>query len=139
MKRDNKGRFLAGQSGNPQGRKPEAEKVRELLEPRRDELVSQAVTLALQGDATALRLCLDRLAPPPKSESRSVEVPGLPEAGTLTAKADAIMGAVGRGEVPPDIGERLLAALGNYAKALELDELERRISALEQGGEHGDE
>ena len=139
MKRDNKGRFLAGQSGNPQGRKPEAEKVRELLEPRRDELVSQAVTLALQGDATALRLCLDRLAPPPKAEAQPVEVPGLAEAETLTAKAETLMAAVGKGQVSPDVGERLLAALGNYAKALELDELERRIAALEGGGDDGEE
>ncbi|MFA9459906.1 hypothetical protein [Thiohalorhabdus methylotrophus] len=51
----------------------------------------------------------------------------------MTDKAKAIMAAVGTGQVPPDTGERLLAALGNYAKAIEMDELERRISALEQG------
>ena len=130
---------MAGQSGNPQGRQPEAEKVRELLEPRRDELVSQAVQLALQGDATAIRLCLDRLAPPPKAQAPPVEVPGLAEAGTLTEKANTIMAAVGSGTIPPDTGERLLAALGNYAKALELDELERRISALEEGNDHGEQ
>lgn len=129
--RDAKGRFRPGHSGNPKGPRPEVEKVRALLEPHREELVEQALSLARQGDATALRICLDRLAPPTKSESQPVAVPGLAEATTFTGKAEAILGAVARAEVSPETGERLLGALGNYARAVEVDELETRIRTLE--------
>ena len=129
--RDKSGRFLPGRSGNPKGRTPEIGKVRELLEPRREELVQKAVDLALDGDGVALRLCVDRLAPQPKATAEPVTVPGLREAETLTEKAGAIVDAIGAGAIPPDVGASLLGALGTVARITELDELAARVAALE--------
>ena len=36
------------------------------------------------------------------------------------------------GQIPPDIGSQLITALVNQAKIVEIDELTRRIEALEQ-------
>ncbi len=131
-KRDGKGRFQRGTSGNPKGRPPEAERIRQLLEPRREELIAKAVDLALSGDTTALRLCVDRLAPALKPEGRTVTIPALEAAVTLTERANAIMQAIAAGAVPVEVGERLLAALGHVAKVVEIDELAARVAALEQ-------
>ncbi len=120
-----------GQSGNPKGRTPGVERIRQLLEPRREELVAKAVELALKGDSTALRICMDRLAPPPRSESAPVVIPGLAKAATLTDKAHRIIEAVGGGEITPDVATQLLNALAAYAKAVEVDELARRVAVLE--------
>ena len=120
-----------GQSGNPAGRTPGVEKIRQLLEPKREELVAKAVEMALAGDATALRICIDRLAPPPRAESAPVTIPGLSEAKGLQAKAERIVEAVGQGEITPDVATMILGALSSYAKAVEVEELSRRIAELE--------
>jgi hypothetical protein len=132
--RNELGHFLPGQTGNPSGRRPNVEPVRRLLEPHREDLVAKAIALALAGDPTALRICFDRLAPVPKSETPAVYVPGLAEAVGLTAKGSAVIDAVAGGEISSDVGERLLAALANYAKIREVDELSRRLEALETKG-----
>jgi len=130
--RDTHGRFTPGASGNPAGRVAGVERVRQLLEPHREALVAKAVRLALDGDTTALRLCLERLSPPPRPEGRSVVLPALETAHTLTEQAHAIMGAIAAGQVPVDVGQQLLASLAHVARATEVDELATRVSALEE-------
>ena len=64
-------RFQKGQSGNaagkPKGAKDIHTELRALLEPDADDLVAKAVSLALGGDTTALRICLERLIAPMKA------------------------------------------------------------------------
>jgi hypothetical protein len=129
--RDSRGRFPPGVSGNPRGRRPEIAKVRKLLEPHREELVKKAVDLALSGDSTALKVCLDKLAPAPKATAEPVKIPALMKAETLTAKATALVNAIAVGAVPPDVGSSLLTALNNVVRIEEHDELRRRIESLE--------
>lgn len=66
--------FEKGQSGNPSGRpkgaKDKRTELRELLQPHAPALVEKAVQLALMGDTTALKMCLDRIIP----AMRSVEI-----------------------------------------------------------------
>lgn len=120
-----------GKSGNPKGRVPGVEKVRQLLDPHREALVAKAVELALAGDGVALRLCIDRIAPPPKAESPPVVIPGLADAGDMSDKARVILDATGRGILSPDAAATLLGAIANAAKIIESDELAYRIAALE--------
>ena len=54
----------------------------------------------------------------------------LPE-GTLTEHGRAVLSAVAAGELPPAQGAQLVAAIGQLARVVEIDELERRIAALE--------
>jgi hypothetical protein len=126
-----KGTFTPGKSGNPKGRPTNAHRIRELLEPHQEALIVKAIALALAGDTKALRLCIERLAPPPRPESAAVVIPELEQARNLSDKAAAVLNAVARGEVTPDVGERLLSTLASYAKAVEVDELAKRIALLE--------
>lgn len=120
-----------GQSGNPKGRPPVVEKVRKLLEPRRQELVDVAVARALAGDMAAMRIVMDRLAPPLRAVGESVSVPRLADAKTMSEKAFAIYDAVGAEQINPDSAALLLSALASVAKVVETDQLEARIQALE--------
>lgn len=133
--RDDKGRWVKGVSGNAAGRPPNAEKIRAYLEPHQEKVLKSLLHAARTGDVTAQRLILERLAPSTRAAHAPVEIPGLIGARTLTEKATAILDAIAAGAVPPDVGERLLGALANYAKALETDELAARIAALEQRNE----
>lgn len=125
------GRWKPGQSGNPGGRPRRIGQVRALLEHKREELVTKAIELALAGDVAALRLCMERLAPPLRPTTEPVEIPGLAQASTLTEKCQVIVSAVGNALISPTVGSELLSAMGNLAKALEVDELARRVAALE--------
>jgi hypothetical protein len=72
-------RFQKGQSGNPAGKPKGARdkrtELRALLHPHAEALVNKAVDLALAGDTTALRICVDRIIPPVRSDA--VWLPGL--------------------------------------------------------------
>ena len=127
--------FRKGQSGNPKGRpKGIADKrtrYRALLAPHAEALTEKAVELALAGDTTALRLCLERLVPAirPKDEAVIFELP--PEA-SLTEAGRAILQAAAQGTITPQQAQHLLGALASQARIAEVDELTRRIEALEQ-------
>lgn len=125
------GGWKPGESGNPKGRVPGVERVRQLLDPHREELVAKAVQLALSGDSTALRLCMDRMAPPPRAETPPVVIPGLSETRDMSEKARLIVNATGEGIVSPDAAATLLGAIANAAKIIETEELAGRIAALE--------
>lgn len=133
--RAERGRFIPGQApkspGRPKGRQSAAEQVRALIEPHKAEIIAKAVELAKLGDPHALKLCLERLAPTPRQEAEKVTVPGLASAPTMQAKAQAIMAAVGDGQISAEAGDKLLRMLDTYGKAVVLTEHEQRLAAIE--------
>ena len=126
-------RFKPGQSGNPKGRpagRPDKRtKLRGFLEPHAQELIEKAVELAKNGDTTAPRLCLERLIPPMKATDSPVKLDGV--GGTLSDQGAAIISAMGTGKITPDQAAKLLQTIAAQARVVEVDELEKRVSALE--------
>jgi hypothetical protein len=126
--------FRKGKSGNPKGRPKGIEDrrtaLRALFEADAPKLIAKAIAKALEGDAAALRICLDRLVPPLKPRNDSVLLPGL-EAGTLADQGRLVLAATARGDVSPDESALLLSALGSLAGIVRVDDLERRLTALE--------
>lgn len=120
-----------GVSGNPKGRPSGADMVRQYLKPHSEALITKAKDLALAGDTTALRICIDRIAPPPRNESAPVVIFEIEAAQTMSDKARAIVNAAGGGLISPDTAALLLGAIANAAKIIEVDELANRIAALE--------
>lgn len=128
------GRWKAGESGNPAGRKPgtgEVAKVRAAIAARVPDLLEKLITQALEGDTSAARLLLERAIAPLKATEQAVEL-SLPDAGTLTAQGRAVLSAVAAGDIAPGQGAQLLAAIGSLARVTEIDELTNRITALEE-------
>ncbi len=125
--------FKAGQSGNPSGRKPgipdRRARLRDALEGKSDELLQKAVQMAMDGDQAMLSLLINRVMPATKPESAPMNV-SLPE-GTLSDKAGALVDAAANGEVPTSSAAELLSAMAIVAKLRELDELTKRLEALE--------
>jgi hypothetical protein len=125
-------KWKPGESGNPAGRKPGATlagRLRDAVGKDFDAIVEAVIKAAKEGDMQAASLLLSRTCPPVRPVQEPVAVPLAGE--TLTEKAGAILDAVGRGELAPMDAKTLLDGLGAVAKVREIDELERRLAALE--------
>jgi len=59
-----------------------------------------------------------------------------PAGASLSDQARAVLAAIAAGNVDPHTGRALLAAVAEVGKIIEVDELTRRIEALEKGTEH---
>ena len=132
-----KSQWKPGQTGNAKGRPPgqsEITRLRAALAGDVPEILAGLVMAAKGGDVQAARLILERILPPVKAIEQAVALQ-LPEGGTLTAKASAVLTAAATGDLAPGQAAQLIAALGTLAKIHEVDELAARITALEQ--QHG--
>ena len=130
--RDDSGRFAPGNPGRPQGARHKATMAAlALLDGEAESLTRQAVTMALAGDATALRLCLERIAPPRKDVPVAFALPAMTTAKDAATAAAAVLGAVASGALTPTEGAHIMGLIEAYRRTLETTELEGRVTALE--------
>jgi hypothetical protein len=135
--RDADGQWVPGHSGNPKGRPRGARAkatlaVEAMLQGELRGLTRKAIELALQGDTTALRLCLERLMPPARGRHVQLELPPITNAAAAVAAMARITEAVGSGEITTEEGSALAAVVEASRRMIETADLERRISALEE-------
>lgn len=105
--------------------------VEALLEGEAEGLTRKAIEMALEGDGPALRLCLDRIAPPRRDAPVSFALPPIKAAEDAVAASSALLAAVAEGEVTPDEAGRVMALLTAHKTLVEACDLEARIAALE--------
>lgn len=126
-------RWQPGQSGNPNGRAVDAKlaEFRKAIAEHVPDIIRQMATQAINGDTQAARLLLERAIPVVRPEASKIVLPELEQAEGFTAKADALLTAIAQGELAPDVAAHILTGLAQAARTTEIDELERRILALE--------
>jgi hypothetical protein len=132
--RDALGRWAPGPGnrGRPPGiRNKTTRAVAAILGERAEELARQAVARALDGDTAALRLCLERIAPPAKDAPVTFALPAMRTARDAAQAAGAVLEAVAGGELTPSEGAHVMALVEAFRRTLETSELEARIAALE--------
>lgn len=126
------GTFGAGNPGRPAGaRHKTTVAVLSLLDGQGEALAQKAVEMALEGDTTALRLCIERIAPTRKDGPVSFALPSMKRAQDAVTGAAAILMAVSSGELTPTEGAQVMALVETYRRTLEVTELEERIAKLE--------
>jgi hypothetical protein len=126
------GTFTTGNAGKPRGtRHKTTQAVLALLEGEATALTRKAVEMALAGDGVALRLCLDRIAPPRKDSPVQFPMPPMKTAHDAAQAAGAVLEAVSMGELTPTEGAAVMALLDSFRRVLEVTELEARVAALE--------
>jgi len=91
--------------------------------------------MALEGDATAMRLCLERVAPVRKGRSVSIDLPAVATSEDLTAAFTALTDAMAQGDVTPDEAAVIASVLEARRRAIETVEIERRLAILEQAAD----
>jgi hypothetical protein len=106
--------------------------VEALLEGEAEALTRRAIEAALQGDTTALRLCLERISPAPKDRPVQFEIPPVKSAADLPNALAAVFSAVAAGDLTPNEGTALAGLLDRFRDAYEAADIEARLRALEE-------
>lgn len=130
------GAWKPGQSGNPRGkpkgvRNKSTRMVLALMERGAADITRAIIDAARNGDIAAARLVLERLAPPARERSITLDLPDTSTAMGVSQAQQVVLEAVGAGELLPGEGTTLAGILESRRKALEMQELERRVSELE--------
>ena len=130
------GRFVKGFSGNPAGRPPRCRNhatrtAEALLDGEAEALTRKAVSLALDGDALALRLCLDRVIAPRRDRPVQFALPQIADVTEFANAMAAITAAVAEGALTPGEGAEVAKVVDTYLRTLEASDFDRRLRALE--------
>ena len=132
--RDAKGRFAPGNPGKQPGTRHRVTVAMEnLMEGQWEGLTKTAVALALRGDTTALRLCLDRIAP--VRRGGHVEIPDFPkiESPADVPKAHAaILSAVAAGYLSADEAKPLSDLLAAYITAFDVVDTAAEVAEIKR-------
>jgi hypothetical protein len=102
-----------------------------LLEGEAEKLTRKAIDLALAGDVTALRLCLERIAPARKDRPISVDLPPLHGANDMSAASAALIQAVAEGQLTPFEAAQTAKLFEVHLHAVEMTEVTSRLAQLE--------
>lgn len=133
------GRFLPGHrtNGRPKGsRNKVTVACEELLEGEGEKLTRKAIDLALSGDTTALKICIDRIIPPrkgrplPKLERKEGENP-----------VETLLRAVLDGHVTPEEGRDVVSMVESAARVaatqILADMRQQQIEAIQKATDAG--
>ena len=137
VSREADGRFRKGRSGNPKGRpmgvRNKATEAAELvLDGEAEALTRKAVERALEGEASALRLCLERIIPPRRERPVKLAVPSVRGAADLAGTMAAITTAATEGTIAPGQAAELARVVEIFVRAVETSDFERRLRELEE-------
>src|SRR6516162_3277020 len=126
--------FEKGRSGNPAGRRTGSRNkatlaAAALLAGESEALTRKAVEMALAGDPTAMRLCIERVLPP--CRERTIEFTLPPLEGALTGETtepstrdiaramDMVISALADGEITPGEAETIAGVIDTFVRAIE--------------------
>jgi Family of unknown function (DUF5681) len=129
--------FEPGKSGNPAGklkgtRNKTTLAVEALLDGEAETITRKAIELAKAGDLAALRVCLDRIAPPRKDRPVLFELPPVSSAAGAARAAAALLEAVAVGDLTPAEASELSLSLARITSCDLVNEYTARsaVSAL---------
>jgi len=128
--------FKPGQSGNPSGRPKGARNkstvaAEALLDGESESLTRRCIDLAMEGDPTALRLCLSRILPVKRERTIELDLPALEGSQDSLRAIGTVLEAVGAGEITPSEGQAVASLLETHRRTFEVEALEHRIEILE--------
>jgi hypothetical protein len=126
--------FEKGQSGNPAGRRL-GSAIRRHSPPQRfsrgesEALTRTAVELALAGDPTAMRLCIERILPPCHERAVKFTSPPIESTDDISAAMQAVTAALAKGDITPGEAATIAGVVETFARAI--DTTKRRGVAVD--------
>ncbi|MBV8133968.1 MAG: hypothetical protein JO282_15855 [Alphaproteobacteria bacterium] len=126
--------FKKGRSRNPGGRRPGSRNkatlaAAVLLADESEALTRKAVEMALAGDPTAMRLCMERVLPPCRERTVKFSLPPIesdparetcgPSTRDVSLAMNAVTSALAEGEITPCEAERIAGVVDTFVRAIE--------------------
>src|SRR5204863_8033853 len=96
------------------------------------EIGRSAVALANSGDTVALRLCREGVGPVRNGRPMSLGRPSMSTPADVPTALTAIASQMADGEITPEEAAVAASVIETRRKALETEELDRRVAVLEQ-------
>jgi hypothetical protein len=96
------------------------------------DVLHAVIERAKQGDMAAAGMLMARVWPPRKGRAVTFDLPPLAKPDDLVAAFSMVVQAVGSGLLTPDEGQAVGGLLEMQRKAIELTDLEARVSELEE-------
>jgi len=129
--------FKKGQSGNPKGRgKGARNKTTVMLERMMaddaSDVMQSVIDAAKDGDMTAARIIVDRIAPVRKGRPLEIDIPSIAAPGDVVSAYASILGNLASGHLTPDEAQQVSAVVEASRKAIETEQLAQRIDDLER-------
>src|SRR5260370_25106967 len=128
--------FTKGQSGNPAGRPPGrrdrgTRAAESYLDSQAEALLQRAVELALAGDASHMRLCVERIVAPRRERSVEFAMPPMRSAADLAGAMGAVAEAAARGLLTPGEAVAFAPIAEAMAKAIDTTDFDRPLPAIQ--------
>ena len=128
--------FEKGRSGNPLGRRVGCRNrttiaAAALLAGEAEALTRKAVELALEGDPTALRLCIERVLPQCRERAVKFALPPIESAADIAPAMKAVTSALAGGVITPAEAATIAAVVDTFVRAIETSDFERRLQLVE--------
>lgn len=121
-------------SPNPRGRPPgireRKAKVHERMLDDAGAIIDVMIQKALEGDAVAATLVVNRVLPVLRPQSEKVNFVLNVDAG-ISKQVEQVLTAIAAGEVAPDVGQRIIGAIQALGNVRTIEDLEQRIITLE--------
>lgn len=131
-------KYKKGQSGNPKGKKPgtlnKRTQLANVLDLHAEDLVKKAIEMALDGDAHALKLCIERLVPKVTSQPIQFDLGKVDEKNTdsLSTIGQDVLMAISRGELTLDDAQKLFVILDKQRHLIEFTDLVSKVKEIEE-------
>lgn len=135
--RGSNGQFLSGVSGNPNGRPAgRRNKASEMLESMMAEdwraVADGLMEAAKQGNASAAKIVLDRVAPRPRGRPVYLDLPPVTNAEEVDKALNVVLAAVGDGAVTPSEAATIAGILEAKRRVIETTMLDNRVQKIER-------
>jgi hypothetical protein len=118
-------------NGRPRGIVDKRTKVTQVLMDDAPAIARVVIDAALAGDVQAAGLVLSRVAPVLRAQTERVEFE-FDATAPVTRQVEAVLQAIADGKVAPDVGKQIIEAIGSLSAVRAVDELEKRLAALEE-------
>lgn len=118
--------------GRPKGSPNKARSPgQDLLDEYGPHLIRKCISQAIQGDQSAMRICMGRISPARQDAFIRMSLPPIQTAQDVDKSAEKVTQAIRRGNITPVEGGRLMNILETRLRMIEKVQWENRLERLE--------
>lgn len=119
--------------GRPKGSRNQSKSPgQELLDEYAPHLIRKCIAEAMQGSASAMRICMERISPARRGASVPMDLPTIQTAADVDKAAEKVTQAIRRGKITPAEGAIMINILEGRSRVIERVQLEKRIETMEE-------